>query len=119
MSALLFKLRQVEEDEADEIRALLTENDIAFYETMNGRWGLGYAAIWLDDEVNIERGKALIMKYQKQRYNHAREAYEALVETGEQPTVWRMVKANPSQVVLALLAAVVVAAIVLTPFIGL
>ena len=67
MSVLLFKLRRVEDDEADEIRALLHEHEIDFYETTNGRWGLGYAAIWLHSDEHLERGKALIVDYQKQR----------------------------------------------------
>ncbi|MDX8381800.1 MAG: DUF6164 family protein [Ghiorsea sp.] len=118
MSALLFKLRQVEEDEADEIRAMLSEHDIQFYETTNGRWGLGYAAIWLNDYADIARGKELIMAYQEQRYQQARETYNVLVTAGEQPTLWRKVKLNPIQFIFVLLAVLFVAAVVLTPFMG-
>ncbi len=117
MSVLLFKMRNVEEDEADDIRALLDAQDIPYYETTNGRWGLGYAGIWLHDEQYVEQGKRLIAAYQQQRYQEARASYDALVAEGKQPTLWGKVKASPVQVFLALIAIVIVAMFVLIPFV--
>ena len=39
MATLLFRLRHVPDDEADDVRALLEENGIDFYETTPGNWG--------------------------------------------------------------------------------
>jgi flagellin-like protein len=116
MSILLFKMRHVEEDEADEIRALLDAQEIPYYETNNGRWGLGYAAIWLHDETYLEQGKRLIADYQQQRYAHARANYQALVAAGKQPTWWSKIKASPIEALLVLLAMVIVAIFTLAPF---
>jgi len=117
MSELLFKMRNVEDDEADDIRALLDAQGIGYYETNNGKWGLGYAAIWLHDAQDLERGKDLIADYQKQRFSQARASYEALVAEGNQPTVWRMVKARPMQVFFTLVAVLIVAMFALAPFV--
>ncbi len=116
MSVMLFKLRGVEEDEADDIRALLTEQKIDFYETTNGRWGLGFAAIWLHDDKVFEQAKSLIEVYQQQRYQQARETYRQLCLDGKQQTMWKTVKQRPLQVLLVLLAVVIVAMFALTPF---
>ena len=40
MSKLLFRLRNVPDDEADEVRELLTQHSIEFYETGAGNWGI-------------------------------------------------------------------------------
>jgi len=114
---MLFKLRGVEDDEADEIRALLNAKSIDFYETSNGRWGLGFAAIWLHDDGQLEEGKMLIHTYQVQRYKQAQESYAKLCEQGEQSTVWKKVKQNPVQVFLVLLAVLIVAIFALSPFV--
>ncbi|MFO7288296.1 MAG: DUF6164 family protein, partial [Gammaproteobacteria bacterium] len=47
MAKLLLNLRGVPDDEADEIRALLEEHGIAFYETPPSRWGVSAGGIWL------------------------------------------------------------------------
>ncbi|MDX8388041.1 MAG: DUF6164 family protein [Ghiorsea sp.] len=116
MSVMLFKLRGVEEDEADEIRALLTEHEIDFYETSNGRWGLGYAAVWLRDESNFDQSKALIEGYQVKRYKDARENYQQLCLDGKQPTIWGIIQQRPLQVLFALIAIMIVGIFALTPF---
>ncbi len=117
MSVLLFRLRHVEEDEADDIRALLEAHDIPYYETSNGRWGLGYAAIWLYDEQYVEQGRRLIDAYQEQRCQKARASYAALVAEGKQPTWWKHIKMYPLQVSLALAGIVIVLMFVLLPFV--
>ena len=116
MSVMLFKLRGVEEDEADEIRALLTQHEINFYETTNGRWGLGFAAVWLHDDEVFEQAKTLIEDYQVQRYQQARETYQQLCLEGKQQTMWKTMKERPVQVLLVLLAVTIVTIFALTPF---
>jgi len=114
---MLFKMRQVEEDEADEIRALLHDANINFYETNNGRWGLGFAAIWLPDDKQLKTAKAAIDAYQIERTTQARADYKALCLAGEQPTMWNKIKAHPVQVLLYALAVLVIALISMLPFV--
>ena len=45
MSKLLFRLRHVPEDEAEEVRALLEQNSIEFFETFAGNWGISLPAL--------------------------------------------------------------------------
>ncbi len=117
MSVLLFKLRGVEEDEAEEVRALLSEHDIDFYETSNGRWGLGYAAVWLPDETKLEEAETLIAKYQQHRFEQARQSYIELCANGQQATMWQRFKTYPMQVVLAVMGIIIVGLFALTPFV--
>jgi len=117
MAVMLFKLRGAEEDEADEIRALLEEQDIDFYETNNGRWGLGFAAIWLHHNDELNKGKKLIASYQKQRSQAAREAYAQLCQDGKQPTILDVAKVRPLQVLLVLLGVLFMALLSMLPFV--
>jgi len=83
MSHLVFKLNSVPEDEANEVRDLLEENEIQFYETDSGRWGLGYAAIWMKDKEHLDKAKSLIQEYQVERYQRVKSEHQALEESGE------------------------------------
>ena len=60
MAQLLYKLRGVPEIEADEIRQLLTQHQIDFYETPADKWGVSMPAIWVADEVTIDKAKQLL-----------------------------------------------------------
>ena len=73
MSILIFRLNGVEEDEAGDIRQLLSDNELEFYESDAGSWGLGVAAIWLQDETEQTRARALIDAYQRQRQQQIRD----------------------------------------------
>jgi hypothetical protein len=75
MSLLLFSLRGVPDDEADEIRDLLTEQDIDFYETPAGNWGVSMPAFWLRDESELAAAQTLLNTYQQQRTINQRELY--------------------------------------------
>jgi len=116
MPVMLFKLRGVDEEEAEEIRELLTQHEIDFYETTNGRWGLGFAAIWLNNESLFSQAKSLVDEYQINRCKIAREEYEQLRLAGKQRTFWSNFKANPAQVLLTIIAVIIVCLFVLSPF---
>ena len=45
MAKLLFNLRNVPEDEADEVRQLLTTHGVDWYETRPGPWGISTGAL--------------------------------------------------------------------------
>ena len=90
MANLLFKLNNVPDDEADDIRDLLEEGEIEFYETSSGNWGLSFAAIWLKDEQQLQAARQLIDQYQSQRYERVSQEHQALRENGQNTTWWQV-----------------------------
>lgn len=98
MATLLFKLRHVPEDEADEVRNLLEKHDIETYETSAGNWKVSMPAIWLKDDNQLSQAKTLLDDYQQQRYHQARQEYEDLRSRGESNTLWKNFRDNPLQV---------------------
>ena len=95
MSKLLFKLRHVPEDEADEVRALLEQNGIEYFETFAGNWGISLPALWLRDESQFQQARQLIDAYQLERRTRIRSEYEASRMRGEARTLWHSFVDNP------------------------
>ena len=98
MATLLFKLRHVPEDEAEEVRDLLEQHGIETYETSAGNWKISLPAIWLKNDSQLSQAKALLDDYQQQRYQKARQEYENLRGRGERKTIWSNFLDNPLQV---------------------
>jgi len=86
MPVMLFKLRDVPDDEANDIRDLLSYHKIDFYETPAGRWGVSMEAIWLNDDTVLETARALIDEYQQQRAQRVRQEYQSLRQQGDVET---------------------------------
>jgi hypothetical protein len=84
MAILLFSLRGVPDDEAYEVRGLLTEQQIDFYETSAGNWGISMPALWLRDHAQLAQARELLANYQQQRFLAAREAYLQAKQTDGQ-----------------------------------
>jgi len=103
MPVLLFKLRHVPEDEAEEVRTLLHQHEINFYETTAGSWGIALPAMWLHDEQQLAQAKKLIDDYQKERARHARMLYEEQCRTGQQRTLLTLFQENPLKIIAYLL----------------
>lgn len=116
MAILLFRLGNVPDDEAIEIRELLETNDIYFYETTAGRWRLGVDAIWLTDNTNEERARALIKQYQIERTANQKKNYAELVEQGNAPTLWQNFCKSPLRFIALIVAVIFVLALTLLPF---
>lgn len=119
MAVLLFKLNGVPEDEADDVRALLDENHIDYYETEQGNWGISLAAIWLRDEAQLDRAKILIDTYQQERFTRAREEYEAKKQAGELETMLGRALRQPLLFLFYLLAILAILYLSIMPFIKL
>lgn len=66
MAKLVFRLNDVPEDEADAVRALLSDNHIDYYETSAGNWGFSVAGIWIKHNEDRQRARQLIDAYQQQ-----------------------------------------------------
>ena len=99
MPVRLFSLRNVPDDEADEIRALLTDNDIDFYETSAGNWNISTPGIWLREEEHLQQAKALIDAYQAERALQQRELYEQLKRDKKQKTFLALLMDDPLKVI--------------------
>ena len=119
MSILLFRLRHVPEDEADEVRALLEEHGIEYYETSAGNWRISMPAIWLKDEEQLPRARELLDRYQEERYRIAREQYEQARQSGEHRTLWDQFREDPVRVGLYIGGAAVVLYLSLQVFLSL
>ena len=76
MAVLIFKLRYVPDDEAHEVRELLIDNEIDYYETSAGAFGISMPGLWLINEEQLEKARQLIDEYQHLRQKKAREDYE-------------------------------------------
>lgn len=100
MSRLLIKLRHAPDDEIQEIRSMLQDHRIDFYETQTGPWGISSPGIWLNDEHQYDSAKALLNDYQKNRFREKRAEYERLRRAGQQRTLLQNLLENPVQVIL-------------------
>lgn len=117
MSIRIFVLRDVPEDEADAIRALLEREAIDYYETPAGKWGISSGAFWLRDESQLAHAKQLIEQYQTERTEKAREEYALLKRERKVKTVIDRFKEEPLRVLLYLAIALFVAYLSTKPFI--
>lgn len=113
---LLFRLRNVPEDEADAVRALFADNDIAFRETSGGLLGLGTAAIWVDGDGDFARASKLLNHYQEQRYHSAQAQLSAAKQDDQHPTLWRNFKQRPGQFLIYLLVVGGIIYLTIKPF---
>lgn len=116
MAVMLFKLRGVPEDEADGVREVLEENGIEFYETPASRWGISMEAIWLKDEVELERSRGLIDSYQQERLLWVREEYERLKEEGKAETFMDRINNHPILFLIYLGMALLIGYVSIMPF---
>lgn len=95
MSKLLFRLRNVSDDEAEEVRQLLDDNEIAYFETSPGNWGISMPAIWVKEDAQYKQARRLLDQYQSERTIRIRQAYEISKERGETRTSWEVFRENP------------------------
>ena len=102
MPEQLFILRGVPEDEADEIRELLEQDGIDYYETPAGNWGISLPAIWLREKSQLAKAKLLIEEYQKHRSIRVKYEYEQLKRAGKNKTLLDAVLEQPVRFVIYL-----------------
>lgn len=102
MSIRVFSLKNVPDDEAIDVKDLLTEHQIEFYETPAGKWGISVPALWLKDEAQLPTARSLIEKYQRDRTVRVREEYEQQKKAGKTPTIMDKVKEEPLKIILYL-----------------
>ncbi|MFQ5345430.1 MAG: DUF6164 family protein [Mariprofundus sp.] len=116
MAEKLFKLRNVPEDEAEDIRQLLQSHGIEYYETEAGGWGISMPAIWIHDHNRMEEARGLIDAYQQERTRQARDTFQSLKAAGKQRRMRDKICENPVQFLLFLLMALFILYVSLAPF---
>ena len=117
MSKLLLNLRNVPEDEADDVRALLDANGIAYYETKPGPWHISVGGIWVKEDAAMVEARRLMADYQEQRGLRARAEYAAALRDGTAETFWMQLRAEPARVLLTVLAIACLLGLVALPVI--
>lgn len=100
MSKLLFSLRGVPTDEAQEVRQLLVDHAIEYYETPPGNWGVSMPALWLYHDEQLELAQSLLAEYQQQRAISQRALYHQLKKEGKAPTLFGNIGKNPGLYIL-------------------
>ena len=115
MAKLLLNLRHVPEEEADEVRAFLDANSIAWYETRPGLFGISLGAIWVKHDQDIAQAKRLMADYQRERQAKMRAEHEAALRDGSAETFASMLRDRPGWVLVRVLAIVLLLALMALP----
>lgn len=95
MSVLFFRLNGVPADEANDVRDLLADNHIEFYETSAGNWGVSMPAIWLYHPEDLRLAQPLLDDYQQQRAISQRHRYLQAKLDGEHIDFWQQTRRKP------------------------
>lgn len=95
MSILLLNLRHVPEDEAREVRELLEQHRIEYFETPPSRWGISAGGIWVKRADQAGQARELFQRYQQERLTRVRTEYRQARQAGRVPTLGQTIRANP------------------------
>lgn len=104
MSKLLLNLRMVLDDEAEDVRIMLDANNIEYYETRPGRWGISHGGIWITHDADTDQARRLMADYQRQRQARVRAENAAARRDGSAETFRSIVRAQPGRVLMIVLA---------------
>jgi hypothetical protein len=115
MAKLLLNLRDVPDDEADDVRRFLDAGGIGYYETRPSLWGISAGGIWIRDENDVAEAKRRMEAYQRERRARAREARAAAERTGTLPTFADILRTQPRRVALAAITIALVLALMAAP----
>ena len=119
MRTHLLNLRGVPEDEHEAIRELLRSNEIDYYETPAGNWGISSPSLWLNDDGQAAQAEALLMRYQRQRTREARAAYQRLQQEGRAERLIDRLLVDPWRVLLMVALIALVLYVSISPFLSL
>ncbi|MEZ5454915.1 MAG: DUF6164 family protein [Lysobacteraceae bacterium] len=101
MAILIFHLHSVPEEEAEDIRALLTSHSIAFFETQPSNWGVSHGAMWVESQEEALAARRCIDSYQAARAANAR-------STAVRVTLLDTLRQSPGRFVIVLLGILLV-----------
>ena len=113
VSKLLLYLRDVPDDEADDVRRFLEASGIGYYETQPSLWGTS-GGIWVDDS-ELAAAKRLMAEYQRDRQARARAAFAEAERNGTAETFIGRLLHQPLRVVLAVIGIALLLALMAVP----
>ena len=116
MPKLLLNLRGVPDDEADDVRAVLAAQRIAFYETTPSFWGISSGAIWVTEDADFAAAKHAFEDYEQQRSARVRAEYAAAKLAGTAETLGSLLRDDPLRVVMTVLGILIVLGLATVPF---
>lgn len=116
MSKLIFRLRNVPEDEAEAVRRLLDEHALDWYETSAGNWGIAMPGLWVSNEEDAPGARALIDTYQQERSISQRQLYDSQSGPGFAGGLLRSIRERPLQVLGVLLFCLFILYVSINPF---
>ena len=115
MPKLLLNLRNVTEEEAEEVAELMAENGIEHYRTPVGPFGITAGGIWLREKEDFPRARALMDDYQAERSRRVRAELEQARREGRADTFWTHLRRHPMRTVIYLAFAVLILMIFFAP----
>lgn len=118
MAKIFFRLRNVPEDEANDVRQILDDSSIPWFETSAGRWGISFPAIWLRDDGDLQRARELLDQYQVERSLRFKMESAERQQRGEQETVVSQFFRKPLRSILAAMFIIVVVYFSISPFLS-
>jgi uncharacterized protein DUF6164 len=115
MSKLLLNLRDVPDDEADDVRRFLDAGGIGYYETRPSRWGISAGGIWIRDDGDVAEAKRLMAKYQLERQARAREERAEAQRNGTAEAFTDVLRTQPLRVALTVITIVLLLGLLVVP----
>ena len=115
MSKLLLNLRDVPDDEADDVRRFLDSSGIGYYETRPSLWGVSGGGIWIRHDDDVAEAKRLMAEYQSERRAHAREERAAAERSGTAETFADVLRTQPLRVALTVIGIALLLALMAAP----
>ena len=111
-------MRHVPDDEAQEVRELLEQHNIEYFETFAGNWGISLPALWLKQEEQYSQARQLLDDYQTKRCERIKAEYEEQRALGQTKTMWHSFIENPLRFIAYFIMIAVVLYFSLSFFIG-
>ncbi|HUQ52055.1 MAG TPA: DUF6164 family protein [Gammaproteobacteria bacterium] len=115
MSKLLLNLRDVPDDEAEDVRRFLDSGGIGYYETKPSWWGVSAGGIWIGDDGDLPEAKRLMADYQRERHARARAERAEAERAGTAETFVDLLRTQPLRVALAVIGIALVLALMALP----
>ncbi|RFF27060.1 MULTISPECIES: DUF6164 family protein [unclassified Wenzhouxiangella] len=117
MPRLLLNLRNVPDDEIEEVRSLMNEHGIECYDTPPGPFGITAGGIWLKDPDDYARARELMDSYQAERAERARAQWQAAHERGEAETLSSIIRRHPLKTLLIVAGSIFVLMVLFSPLV--
>lgn len=115
MAKLLLNLRYVPDDEAFDVAAFLDVAGIDWYQTRPSPFGISHGGIWLRNNDDLPRAKALMADYQRERQAKARADQAQAERDGTAETFGDIVRTDPTRVLLIVIAIVFLIGLMAVP----